>query len=136
MIRFNNCMTDITVTLQDYEMAEVLGIENGDREMRVAYDTIDWSEIDEILGEIALALVAKNGAKVRQALSTEDDTEVPEDGDAPEDEPDPERVRQILDSISSGISRPLDAIDEQTYEHHYVKWVRREGQLPSDGEDE
>jgi len=68
MVQIGNYVVDITVTIQDAEAASLLGIENDGQRLDVAYDAIDWDEIEDELTRIAQALIAKQGTKVRSVV--------------------------------------------------------------------
>ena len=92
MVQIGNYVVDITITIQDAETASLLGIENDGQRLDVAYDAIDWNEIEDELTSIAQALVAKQGAKVRSVVKKSLPEENPADevltdltGDAEED---------------------------------------------------
>lgn len=68
MVQIGNYAVDITITIQNAETANLLGIENDGQRLDVAYDAIDWDEIEDELTSIAQALVAKQGTKVRSVV--------------------------------------------------------------------
>lgn len=88
MVRIGNYVADITITLQDAEVADLLGIDNDAERLDVAYDTIDWDEIEDELTRIAQALVAKQGTRVRPVVEKRFPEENPADevlGGMPDD---------------------------------------------------
>lgn len=89
MIMIGNYVADITITLQDGEVTELLGIEC--EQLDAAYDAIDWNGIEDELTNLARALVAKQGAAVRAALGNADDKTRDvcdtDSGDEPSDTP-------------------------------------------------
>lgn len=78
MISIGNYVADITITLQDGEIAELLGI--GDDQLDAAYDAIDWDGIENELTGLARALVAKQKVAVKATLGI--DSEVDEGDEA------------------------------------------------------
>ena len=82
MLRIGDYTVDITITLPDGEIADLLGIENSDEQLEMAYDTIDWDSIEDELTGLAQRLIAEHGSQVRAAIEARDD----EDEDDLEDE--------------------------------------------------
>lgn len=68
MTSIGNYTVDITVTLQDGEVADILGIDNDDAKLNVAYDAINWDGIEDKLTELAKELVCKQAKVARDAL--------------------------------------------------------------------
>lgn len=73
MLRIGDYTVNITITLPDGEIADLLGIENSDEQLEMAYDTIDWDGIEDELTGLAQRLIAKNGAQVRSVIEARDD---------------------------------------------------------------
>lgn len=69
MISIGNYAVDITITLQDGEITELLGI--GDDQLNVAYGAIDWDGIEDELTSLARTLVARQKASVGAILGNE-----------------------------------------------------------------
>lgn len=69
MLKIGNYTVDITVTLPDSEIADLLGIDNDDEHLEVAYDTIDWDDIEDELTGLAQRLIVKQGENVLAALT-------------------------------------------------------------------
>lgn len=69
MVSIGNYVADITITLQDGEIAELLGI--GDNQLDAAYGAIDWDGIEDELASLARALVARQRASVGTILGNE-----------------------------------------------------------------
>lgn len=66
MVAIGNYVADITITLQDGEIAELLGI--GDDQLDAAYDAIDWDGIEDELTSLARTLVAMQRASVKATI--------------------------------------------------------------------
>lgn len=68
MVEIGNYVADVTITLQDSEVAELIGIDNDDNQLAIAYDTIDWYAIEDALKELACKMVAKQADEVRAVV--------------------------------------------------------------------
>ena len=82
MVSIGNYVVDITVTLQDGEVADILGIDNDGAKLDVAYDAIDWDGIEDRLRELARELVRRQAKVARDAIASAGLCEPDNAGDA------------------------------------------------------
>lgn len=64
---------DITITLRDREITELLGIE--DDQLSVAYGAVDWNGIEDELTSLARSLVARQKTVVKATLGIDSETD-------------------------------------------------------------
>lgn len=69
MVEIGNYVADVTITLQDDEVAKLVGIDNDNNQLAIAYDSIDWCAIEDALKELTCKMVTEQADEIRAIVA-------------------------------------------------------------------